>query len=69
MADRIKPVHSSSRSRTHAPTGQFGRSFNLLRLKANYHEVVIPRFQAARWRLITLIAATDTRYTLRLRQL
>ena len=31
MADRIRPVHSSSRSRTRAPTLQFGRSFNLLR--------------------------------------
>jgi hypothetical protein len=31
MADRIRPVHSSSRSRKSAPTLQFGRSFNLLR--------------------------------------
>ena len=50
MADRIRPVHSSSRSRTRAPTLQFGRSFNLLRQDALDHEVVIdssePRLSA-----------------------
>jgi hypothetical protein len=39
MADRIRSVHSSSRSRTRAPTLQFGQSFNLLR--SFDHEIVI----------------------------
>src|SRR3984893_16296774 len=45
MADRIRSVHSSSRSRTRAPTLQFGRAFSLLRLKVLNHEVVIRIFQ------------------------
>src|SRR5882757_2959316 len=44
MADRIRPVHSSSRSRTHAPDLQFGRSFNSLRMEVKYHEFVIPNW-------------------------
>src|SRR5450631_4611221 len=49
MADRIRSVHSSSRSRTRAPTLQFGRSFNLLRLKAFNHEVVIGNSEVRHW--------------------
>jgi hypothetical protein len=41
MADRIRPVHSSSRPRTRALTMQFGRSFNLLRRHPHDHEFVI----------------------------
>jgi hypothetical protein len=41
MADRIRPVHSSSRPRTRALTMQFGRSFSLLRRRQHDHEFVI----------------------------
>jgi hypothetical protein len=41
MADRIRPVHSSSRPRTRALTLQFGRSFSLLHWYLRDHEFVI----------------------------
>src|SRR3569623_773131 len=43
MAARLRPVHTSTRPRTRAPTRQFGRSFNLLRRHAQDHEVVIQK--------------------------
>src|SRR3981189_353153 len=46
MADRIRPVHSSSRSRTRAPTIEFDRTFNLLRPEGDIHEIVIIPCQA-----------------------
>src|SRR6478752_9378233 len=76
MADRIRPVHSSSRSRTRAPTLQFGRSFNLLLPEGLDHEFVMkpsaPSESAQRnpgraddrlriGRLLTLISSADTR--------
>jgi hypothetical protein len=41
MANRIRPVHSSSLSRTRVPKAQFGQSFNLLRPETNDHGFVI----------------------------
>ncbi|WP_167523642.1 hypothetical protein [Bradyrhizobium sacchari] len=47
MADRIRPVHSSSRPRTRALTKQFGRFFNLLRRRLHHHEFVIDAMPAS----------------------
>jgi hypothetical protein len=41
MADRIRPVHSSSRSRTHAPEIPIRSMFQIVTLQDSSHEVVI----------------------------
>src|SRR3954452_9449310 len=48
MADRITSVHSTSCSRTRAPTLQFGRTFKLLRPRRRDHELVITSRSAPR---------------------
>src|SRR5437588_11179374 len=48
MPDRIRSVHSTSCSRTRAPTLQFGRTFKLLRPRRRDHELVITSRSAPR---------------------